>query len=671
MQPIVAIRSERVSAERRSLPPPLMSTRAKPLAVVLTLVGLSYVALAIANPMGATIHGDGYYTYLWARTIVFDGDISFHDDYRTCLDPWDLANAPVADDVNYWNMGPAIFWIPPLAWDRFVGHPSLEAGTPHERNACIGPVPERSVRGSLVAGLLTVLVGFFGARRLTGPWPAAFGAIAGGLLTSLPYYATTMLSYGHAASSFGCGVFFVTWDRWRRDPLRPRGWIAMGAALGLAMLMRSQNAILVVLPLATWCISAVRLGRADGSVAERSRARSLGRHVLVGVLFVLCLLAVFSPQMLYLQLATGQPFDVSQGEHYMRWGSPRIANALFSTGAGLFTWSPVMYPAVVGWIVLVARRHTRAIGVALLAVFAIDTYVVASVYDWWGSVGFPGRRFDMLIVPTMYGLAAFASALRRVAWRRRGFGLALTGALFVSVLFPWNAALIAGIAKSVRIDQARPAPMHWGAIFHELSHPPWRSVGNPLAWPASIPFAIEHDTHPRAWDVVGSQELFYHDHQTLERREAESTLDLGAGWTEGYTVGTFQREPMRLNGRDVRLAAAGRARVLLPLHWPHLGAITLDVSPVGEGASAHVRCTLNGVACGRELVDQPRQTLRFEIPHGASFHGVNELVLSLDGPVAFGRVQLFDPDPPPTIEQRKRNAELLERRRRATGRTSE
>jgi hypothetical protein len=653
-----------------------MSARAQPLAFVLAIVGVAYVALAIANPMPSAVHGDGYYTYLWARTIVFDGDLSFHEDYRICPDPWGLANAPVADDVNYWNMGPALFWIPPLAWDRLVGHPALEAGTPHERAACLGPVPERAVMGSMVAGLLTVLLGFFGARRLAGPWPAAFAAIAGGLLTSLPYYATTMLSYGHAASSFGCGLFFVVWDRWRRDPLRPRGWLAMGAALGLAMLMRSQNAILVVLPLTTWCLGAATIARTtDKSAADpadsgnKSRARALGRHVLAGVSFVLCLLAVFSPQMIYLQLATGQPFDVSQGEHYMRWDSPRIASALFSTGAGLFTWSPIMYPALFGWIVLLAKRSTRALGVALLVVFALDTYVVASVYDWWASVGFPGRRFDMLIVPSIYGLAALGAAFRRVSWRNRGFGLAFAGGLLVVVLFAWNAALVAGIAKAVRIDQARPAPMHWGAIFHELSHPPWRSVGNPLAWPASIPFALEHDTHPRAWDVVGAQELFYHDHQTLERREHESTLELGVDWTEGYTAGTFQREPTRLHGRDVRVAGAGRARVLLPLHWPDLGAITIDASPLHEDDPPTVRCFLNGASCGQDVLDAARKTLRFEVPRGVSFHGINELVLELDEPAAFGRLQLLDPSPPPSVEQRRRNDELLERRRRATGRS--
>lgn len=641
-----------------------MSARVQPLALVLSVVGLAYVALAAANPMPGAVHGDGYYTYLWARTLVVDGDLSFADDYRTCPDPWDLANAPVADDVNYWNMGPALFWIPILAWDHAVGHPALEAGTAWERAACLGPVAERAVFGSMLAGLLTVWLGFVGARRFAGPWSAAFGAIAGGLLTSLPYYATTMLSYGHAASSFGCGLFFVVWDRWRRDPTRRRGWVAMGAALGLAMLMRSQNGILAVLPFATWCAAAPERLR-------EARWRGFGAHVLAGVAFLVVALAVFAPQMAYLQLATGQPFDVSQGEHYMRWGSPRIANALFSTSAGLFTWSPVMYLALAGWVGLVLRRGTRDLGVALLSIFALDTYVVGAVYDWWGSVGFPGRRFDMLAVPAIYGIAALGAALRRRASRREGFGLGLAATLTMAMFFPWNAALITAVAKAVRIDQARPAPMHWEAVFHQLGHPTWRAVGNPLAWPASIPFAVEHRTHPRAWDVVGGQELFYHDHQTLERRTFESTLELGAEWTEGYVAGSFQPHPARIEGRDLRVAAAGRARVLLPLHWPHAGAITLEVSPIDPAARPRVRASLNGIVLGTEVVDEVRDTLRFEIPAGASVHGVNELALDLSGGVGFGKLQIFDPEPPPTLEQRRRNTELLERRRRATGRSSQ
>lgn len=635
-----------------------MPARISPLALVLTVVGVSYVTLFAANPMPVNVHGDGYYTYLWARTIVFDGDFDFHEDYRICPDIWDLANAPIADDINYWNMGPALFWIPTLAYDRFTGHPSLSAGSAWERNACIGPVAERAVMGSILAGILTAVLGFFGARRFAGPWPAAFGAIGGALLTSLTYYATSLLSYGHAASSFGCGLFFITWDRWRRSPASPRAWLLMGAALGLAMLMRSQNAILAALPFATWCVEAWR------RIREGERPlRGLTLHAAAGVGFLVALLVVFSPQMVYLHHATGSLFGVSQGEHYMRWGSPRIANALFSTGGGLFTWTPITYVAFAGWLLMLRWRFTRALGVALLVIFALDTYVVASVYDWWGSVGFPARRFDMLIVPTMYGLAAVGVALRRLTARTRGGGLVVAATVLLLALTPWNFGLVTAIAKAVRIDQAKPAPTHWGAVFREMTEPTWKSVGNPLAWPASIPFALRHGVHPRQWDVLGSQELFYHDHQTLDRRQYESTLELALPGNELYLAGTFQRELVNLRGHDVRVAGRGTARFLLPLHWPELGAVRLTVSPATEGDTPLVRCNFNGVFCGQVRVGRDRDALRFDIPPGVAIHGTNELRLSLEAPVGFGRVELLDPDPPPSVRQRERNEALLRARR--------
>ena len=88
-------------------------------------------------------------------------------------------------------------------------------------------------------------------------------------------------------------------------------------------------------------------------------------------------------------------------------------------------------------------------------------------------------------------------------------------------------------------------------------------------------------------------------------------------------------------------------------------------------AESRVRAALNGVTLGVETVPGARTTLRFAVPAGVSFHGINELTLDLGRPLGVGTVQVFDRDPLPTLEQRRRNAELLEQRRRATGRSEE
>ena len=68
--------------------------------IVLGLVLVLYVVMAASTSMPGAVHGDGYYTYLWARTIVFDGDLDFHEEYRTCDDPWGLRETPLGDDLK-------------------------------------------------------------------------------------------------------------------------------------------------------------------------------------------------------------------------------------------------------------------------------------------------------------------------------------------------------------------------------------------------------------------------------------------------------------------------------------------------------------------------------------------------------------------------------------------
>ena len=539
---------------------PLVVARHPHLSLLAPLL-LAFAALAAANPMSSTVHGDGYYTYLWARTIVFDGDLDFRRDYVLCPDPWGLANAPVASDVNYWNLGPAVFWIPILAIDHWTG--GARGRTPQEVRGCIGPLAERAVYGSLFAGLLAAWLGLLIARGYASAQAAWVGAFVGALTTPLAYYATTMLSYGHAASAMACGLFLWAWDRWRRQTDSGhkllRAWAVMGAALGFAMLMRSQNAILVVLPLTTWLRGAWHVRRAP---------RRLGIHVLQGLLFVACLLLVFGPQMAYWWQLMGTPFGVSQGEHYMRWGNPRIGRALFATGAGLFTWSPIFYPAFAGWVILARRRKTRAIGLGILALFAMDSYVVGAVYDWWASIGYPGRRYDLLFVPAMVGIAVTAQTVGEWAWRRRNLAVGLAA---IVLFVPFSVGVAQAIARGARIDTAGTAAVKWDWVNKRIATGIWQTVGNPLAWPASIPFALRWGVHPRAWDVLGSQDLFYHDHQTLVRREHESTLRPGEAQNAEYFGGTFEASSERVAGLSARVAHPGNARILLPLHWPEAG----------------------------------------------------------------------------------------------------
>ena len=618
-----------------------------------------YLGLALANPMDSTVHGDGYYTYLWARTIVFDGDLDFHDDYRTCGDGWNLRSPPIGDDLNYWNMGPALFWIPILAFDRLT-HPATHSPDIRVATGCVPPLSERAVLGSMLAGFLTIWLGFLIARRHFGDGVGFAGAAGIALLTGLAYYSTMMLSYGHAASAFGAGLSIWAWDKHRIRP-SVRGWAIQGLAFGVAILMRSQNAIVVILPLASWI--------AEASTHARGRdGRALAKHVGAGFLFAGLGLLLFFPQLWFWKHSTGSWFTVSQGEHYMRWTSPMWHKALFSA-SGLIPWTPIHVPAILGLVALALRRRTRALGVAMIAVFVLNTWVAGAVYDWWGSVGFPGRRFDMLTVPFMIGLAAFVHEIRLWALRKRqGAVLGVAGAVAVLVMGFWNVSAIVGVALALRTDVPQPSPQYWRATFGRTLDPLWRAVGNPLTWPASIPFAIHYGTHPRRWDMVGGREIFYHDHQDLHRRPHESILDFSREQEALYVDGPAAGDSITtFEGQRGIVLSPGSSRIFLPLHYPHAGRFDLAMRAIAEPARVSLR--VNRVSLGtRQIQTGGARTARYPVPFGATEQGINELWVWVEGaPILLTRIDVQDPPEDPERDQTRRNRELLEERRRLVG----
>ncbi len=625
--------------------------------MLVVLVG--YTVMSLATPMPVALHGDGWYTYLWARTIVFDGDIDFANDYEICGDPWDLRNNPVGDNLNYWNPGPALFWVPILAFDRATHHPALDSADPHEALACRGPMGERAVRGTVLAGILTALFGLVVARRHFGDGAAVAGALGIAFLGPLLYYSTILVSYGHAASSCAAGLAFLGWERWRSrgDPrAAPSGarwsdapwtrWAVMGGLFGFAMLSRAQNAVLVLLPFGSWVAVAWQIGRAP---APRAR---LIRHVCAGIAFTAALLLVFFPQIWFWHQTTGSWITVPQGSGYMRWAHSMWHKSLFSS-QGLFAWSPVHYLSLFGFIALACRVRSRTLGLSLLFLFAVESYVVGAAYDWNGSVGFPGRRFDAMAVPFMFGLAAFAAEVARWSRRRSGRMPGLAATVAFVALFGWSLSVTLGAARALRTDTARPSTEAWADTFTRLPPKVHRSLGNPLTWPASLPFAWFYDAHPSRWDVVGGPELFHHDERSLNYRPGSSTVVMNSPTAAAYFDDAVQSEHERRTGFRF---GPGVHRMLLPIHWPDVGALQWTVTPVTEGAKLGV--SVGPVRLGTQRVAAPGQRLRFTTPLGAFEQGINGVYLWVEGVVLIEQLQILDTDPPPSEGARIENDRL-------------
>ncbi|AKF05896.1 Hypothetical protein DB32_003045 [Sandaracinus amylolyticus] len=611
------------------------------------------VVLAIVEPMNAGVHGDGYYTWLWARSIVFDRDVDFEADYRLCDDPWGLAHTDQGDVINQWNPGPSLFWIPILLFDVATDHPALHHRDPRYANGCIGPLAERAVHGSLLAGFLTVVLAYLVARRAFGESAALFAAVAIGVMSPLSYYTTMLLSYGHAASACTGGLAVWVWDRERRTPSR-WGWVWMGAATGLAMLTRPQNGVLAILPLCLW------LERAYVTLRAGDR-RALARLVGMGVVYVAATLLVFAPQMLQWWDSQGELFFLPQGRQYLRWGAPRIVQILFSTTNGLLVWNPILYLALIGLVMLAWQRRTRSLGLPLLLLVAAMTYVNASVFDWWGAIGFPGRRFDSVLVPFAIGIAAVAERVVRAQRQRPGVGLVALATVVIVALGAWSTGTQVAVATATRLDLAHRSDRMWHDVWGRVTRPLWEHVGNPLAWPGSIPFALRYGVSPRVWDFAGAQELFLHDWLTLRRRPEDATFDFVERHQE-LLVG-FEEDVRTVRGRRVRGVRAQYARMIVPISWPEIGAMRFTVArPDDATGPVHVWLAIDDEDLGSFRIDPDERELR--VPVRGEHQGIVEIRMRVVGGwVGFGTLEFLDVHPTPQEREAPHLREVAERRR--------
>jgi hypothetical protein len=146
---------------------------------------------------------------------------------------------------------------------------------------------------------------------------------------------------------------------------------------------------------------------------------------------------VYSPQTIVWRIVFGHwielnPYAGGAGVGF-NWLHPHIFGVLFSTNRGLFIWTPLMLPAVLGWLCL--RQKTRQLTAMLVTNFVLQFYVVASWGAWSGSAAFGQRFFTNMVPAFALGLAALLNVLQQ---RVRFRWIASACALFVV----WNGLLL-------------------------------------------------------------------------------------------------------------------------------------------------------------------------------------------------------------------------------------
>ena len=228
--------------------------------------------------------------------------------------------------------------------------------------------------------------------------------------TNLFHYATFDSSYSHSYSFFLFAAFMDLTERWHAQPTLRRS-LLLGLVAGLIVLVRHTNVLfLAVFPL-------------YGMFGAGARARLAALRAHPASLLVIAATAalVVLPQLALYYAATGRPIVSAYGSLGFHWRSPQLYGVLLSVQKGLFFWSPLLVLAVAG-LAMLARSTcaARALVVPAAIFLVIDTYIIASWWDWQFGGSYGHRGFVDALPVFALGLAAFyewaaAAPARRAA----------------------------------------------------------------------------------------------------------------------------------------------------------------------------------------------------------------------------------------------------------------
>jgi hypothetical protein len=575
----------------------------------LVLAALFTVGLAFQLQLGARLQSDGFYYFAYLRSLAFDGDVNFMNDYRMLglgdktylFQPTRTGHAESA-----WTIGPAIVWSPFFA----AGH--IVASRLHARGLDVSAdgtsFPYR--QAVCVAGLFYGLLGcWFAYRFALLFFPARLAAAAVFLTVTgsfMAWYLVKEPSMTHAPSMAAVAGFAWMWAA-TRDNRSLRMWALLGVLAGLMALVRWQNLLFALLPGLDALESLIRAGR----TGDRAKLR----QTLAGsAAFLGCAAIGFLPQMLAWQAMYGTPIARSPVGPQIRWTDPHGVDILWSARNGLFSTAPILYLGAIGLAAFAFARP--GIGMPALACVAVMIYFNACIQDWWGSAGYGGRRFDGTIPFFAVGLAAFIHHASRIVQQHAA--AAVVGLL--ALLAVWNAALMgAAQAGAVRIGETLSFDRAWGAQAR-VAH---RWFGNPFTYPASLFFALRNGVSPGEYDLLSTNRFLADPLQPYGRIDlgGDDEWLLGEGWhapeREGDITFRWATSPA---GVRLPLDHAARLRVQIRAHaFAYPGAPAQTIALRVNGAAA--------ASCDALPIPSGWQVVECAIEKDALRSGVNTLEL--------------------------------------------
>lgn len=405
------------------------------------------------------------------RSLVFDQDLDFDNEYRYFYahDPEGLAGfkATFIDrreeatgrHINFGYLGTALMWSPFYLAAHGCVLAARAGGVPLAADGFAWPYAAAVCYGSALYAFFGLLLTHNALRRFGqfGEPSTTWSVVGIWFGTPLLYYMSIAPGFAHAPAVFAVSLLLWLWLRSRgRGDDSVRAWAWLGAAGGLAGLIRPSGALFLVAPAAELVWRMLR---------GRRWAWGVGRGAVMGA----CAGALLFPQLILNRVLTGGLGPTPLVTRKLTFTSPHFLQVLFDPGHGLFFWTPLALVAVAG-LAAIALRRKDGVGPFLAMAFLLQVWINGSVESWSQAGAFGARRFVELTPIFAWGLAVV------VAWAAQK-PRRLAAASILAIFVWWNMSLMVQFGLNLmnrqRLEWPRVAVNQIYAVPPRLAHTAW------------------------------------------------------------------------------------------------------------------------------------------------------------------------------------------------------
>jgi hypothetical protein len=419
-----------------------------------------------------------YFAYL--RSMWFDGDVSFDNEYRYFYDRgiargWrfkeTFLDGATATGLrfNFAPVGSAILWSPFYILTDAGVRVARMTGVPIDADGYSTPYIASVAYASAFYGFLAVVLSSYVAARVLGDIASAtVGAVAVWFGTPILFYMYLAPGFSHACSAFAVAVFVAVWLSVRRE-WSLKGVVALGAVAAIMGMVREQDVFMAIGPAIDFLICARHRVRAGILRLSDVALRALAGTAAVAICFM--------PQVLTYAALFGRAAPSSTVQNKLTWTSPHTWRVLASPANGLLFWTPLALPALAGllWLVVhqpssdrtmgITSRERRQVGAVCILMVFTQIYLGGALDTWAGAGSFGQRRLVGLTVFFVLGLSTVVSAVRHSRTKHVTYAL-------IALAVWWNLGLMAqfgaGLMNRQRLDPVRNAYHTFVTIPREL-----------------------------------------------------------------------------------------------------------------------------------------------------------------------------------------------------------